>query len=148
MQSQQLLTESEIFKGEVRSGTESTDNPSQEMSERRDDGQNHDQNLIEIRRIKLVCKSFIPRLHEVLTRDTRRIYAFTITPHSSLHRWQYRAPQGSLPLLGLSRISLLLRLYSAAIPCVLFCVFHLSRAACQQVALTTILTDLSQPACD
>jgi hypothetical protein len=70
VQSQQLLTESEIFKGEVRSGTESTDNPSQEMSERRDDGQNHDQNLIEIRRIKLVCKSFIPRLHEVLTRDT------------------------------------------------------------------------------
>ena len=71
MQSQQLLTESEIFKGEVRSGTESTDNPSQEMSERRDDGQNHDQNLIEIRRIKLVCKSFIPRLHEVLTRDNK-----------------------------------------------------------------------------
>src|ERR1039458_4983246 len=70
VQSQQLLTESEIFKGEVRSGTESTDNPSQEMSERRDDGQNHDQNLIEIRRIKLVCKSFIPRLHEVLTRDS------------------------------------------------------------------------------
>ena len=70
MQSQQLLTESEIFKGEVRSRTESTDNPSEEMSEPREDGQNHDQNLIEIRRIKLVCKSFIPRLHEVLTRDT------------------------------------------------------------------------------
>src|ERR1700691_223725 len=71
VQSKQLLTESEIFKGEVRSGTESTDNPSQEMSERRDDGQNHDQNLIEIRRIKLVCKSFIPRLHEVLTRHSQ-----------------------------------------------------------------------------
>ena len=35
---------------------------------------------------------------------SRRIYAFTTTPHSSLHRWQYRAPQGSLPLLELSRI--------------------------------------------
>lgn len=46
MQSQQLLTESEIFKGEVRSGTESTDNPSQEMSERRDDGKDHGQHLI------------------------------------------------------------------------------------------------------
>jgi hypothetical protein len=78
--SQQLLTESEIFKGEVRSGTESTDNPSQEMSERRDDGQNHDQNLIEIRRIKLVCKSFIPRLHEVLTRDRCLISTCTQIP--------------------------------------------------------------------
>ena len=70
MQSNQLLTESEIFKDQILSGTEGYGNPSQEMSERRDDGQNHDQNLIEIRRIKLVCKSFIPRLHEVLTRDT------------------------------------------------------------------------------
>jgi hypothetical protein len=31
-----LLTESEIFKDEVLSGIESTDNPSEEMSERRD----------------------------------------------------------------------------------------------------------------
>lgn len=60
---------------------------------------------------------------------SRRIYAFTITPHSSLHRWQYRAPQGRLPLLGLSRISLLLRLYSAVIPCALFCILHLFPAA-------------------
>jgi hypothetical protein len=53
VQSQQLLTESEIFKDEALSGTESTDNPSEEMSERRDCGQDHGQNLIEIRRIKL-----------------------------------------------------------------------------------------------
>jgi hypothetical protein len=33
VQSQQLLTESEIFKDQVLSGTESTDNPSQEISE-------------------------------------------------------------------------------------------------------------------
>jgi hypothetical protein len=72
VQSQQLLTESEIFKDEVLSGAKSTNNPSQEMSERRDCGQNHDQNLIEIRRIKLVCKPFIPRVHEVLTRDRFR----------------------------------------------------------------------------
>jgi hypothetical protein len=32
-----LLTESEIFEDEVLSGTESTDNPSEEMSERRDE---------------------------------------------------------------------------------------------------------------
>jgi hypothetical protein len=60
--SKQLLAESEIFEDEVLSGTENTDSPSQEMSERRDCGQNHDQNLIEIRRIKLVCKPFIPRV--------------------------------------------------------------------------------------
>jgi len=51
---------------------------------------------------------------------SRLICAFTITPHSSLHRWQYRAPQGKVPLLGLSRISLLLCLCSAVIPCVSF----------------------------
>ena len=68
MQSKELLTESEIFKDEVLSGTESIDNPSEEMSEQRDCGQNHGQNFIEIRRIKLVSKSFIPRVHEVLTR--------------------------------------------------------------------------------
>jgi hypothetical protein len=40
------------------------------MSERRDYGHNHGQNLIETRRIKLVSRSFILRVHEVLTRDT------------------------------------------------------------------------------
>ena len=59
MKRQQFLTESEIFKDEVLLRTESTDNPSQEMSERRDYGQNHGQNLIETRRIKSVSKSFI-----------------------------------------------------------------------------------------
>jgi len=63
------LTESEIFKNQVLSGPESTDNPSQEMSERRDYGQKQYQNLIETRRIKSVSKSFILRVHEVLTRD-------------------------------------------------------------------------------
>jgi hypothetical protein len=69
VQSNQLLTESEIFKDQVFSGTESTDNPSQEMSERRDDGKDHVQHLIQTHRIKLVSKSFILRVHEVLTRD-------------------------------------------------------------------------------
>ena len=69
VQSQQLLTESEIFKDEVLPGTKGTDNPSQKMPERDDDDRNHGQNLIEKRRIQLACKSFIPRVHEVLTRD-------------------------------------------------------------------------------
>lgn len=72
MQSQQLLTESEIFKDEILSGTEGTDSPSQEMSEQRDNGQNHGQNLTETRCIKPVSKSFILRMHEVLTRDRPR----------------------------------------------------------------------------
>ena len=38
---QQLLTESQIFKDEQLSGTESTDNPSEEMSEQRDESQDH-----------------------------------------------------------------------------------------------------------
>jgi hypothetical protein len=54
VQSQQLLPKSEIFKEEVLSGSESIDNPSQEMSEQRDCGQNHDQNLIETRRLRNV----------------------------------------------------------------------------------------------
>jgi hypothetical protein len=41
------------------------------MSERGDDDRNHGQNLIEKRRIQLACKSFIPRVHEVLTRDSQ-----------------------------------------------------------------------------
>jgi hypothetical protein len=52
VQRQDLLTESEIFKNEVLAGTESTDSPYQEMTEQRDDGQNHGQNLIETHRIK------------------------------------------------------------------------------------------------
>ena len=59
MQSQQLLTKNQIFQDEVPSGAESTDSPPQEMTEQRDDGQNHGQNLIETRRIKSVSKSFI-----------------------------------------------------------------------------------------
>ena len=53
VQSKQLLTESEIFKDQVFSGTESADNPSEEMSERRDDGKDHGQHLIQTHRIKL-----------------------------------------------------------------------------------------------
>jgi len=57
------------FSREILSGTESTDSPSQEMTERRDDGHNHGQNFIETRRNKPVSKSFILRVHEVLTKD-------------------------------------------------------------------------------
>jgi hypothetical protein len=40
LQSQQLLTESQIFKDEVLSGPESADHPPEEMPDRRDHGKN------------------------------------------------------------------------------------------------------------
>jgi hypothetical protein len=45
------------------------DNPAEEMPE----GHDHGQNLIETRRVNLVSKSFIPRVHEVLTRDNTEL---------------------------------------------------------------------------
>src|SRR5258708_27764534 len=82
VQRQNLLPESKILKNKVLSGTESTDNPSQEMSERYDYGKNHVQNSIETRRSKPVSKSFILRVHEVLTRD--RVILGAITTPSSI----------------------------------------------------------------
>jgi hypothetical protein len=70
VQSQQLLTKCHVFEDKIFSGTESTDSPSQEMTERRHDGHNHGQNFIETRRNKPVSKSFILRVHEVLTKDS------------------------------------------------------------------------------
>ncbi len=65
-----MLTKSEIFEDQILSGAESTDKPSQEMSEGHHYGQNHGQNLIGTPHIKLVSKSFILRVQELLKRDT------------------------------------------------------------------------------
>ena len=72
MQCQELLTESEILKDEILSRTESTHGPSQEMTERGDDDQNHGPNLTETRGVRSVSNSFILRLHGVLTRDCKK----------------------------------------------------------------------------
>jgi hypothetical protein len=69
MQGEQLLPESKVFEDEIFPRAEATENPAKEMTERRDESHDHGQNLIETRRIKLVSKSFILRVHEVLTRD-------------------------------------------------------------------------------
>jgi hypothetical protein len=76
VQRQQLLTESEIFKDEIFPRTNGANDPSQEVSERRDDGQNHGENLTELRPIGVVSKSFILRVHEVLMRDRYRLSLF------------------------------------------------------------------------
>jgi hypothetical protein len=55
VQSQQLLTESQIFEDEVLPGPESAEHPSEEMPERHD----HGKNLIGKVRIEPCVKSFI-----------------------------------------------------------------------------------------
>ena len=61
MQSQQLPTESQ---DEVLPGTESADQPTEEMSERHDHGKNFTGKI----RIELFAKSFILQVYDVLAR--------------------------------------------------------------------------------
>jgi hypothetical protein len=68
VQSQQLLTESEVFENKALSGTKSRDNPAEEMPERRD----HGKNLTGTPQIELVTKLLILLLHDVLTNDSYR----------------------------------------------------------------------------
>ena len=55
VQSQQLLTERQVFKDEVLTGPESADHPPEEMPKQHD----HGENLIGKIRIELSAKSFI-----------------------------------------------------------------------------------------
>ena len=64
MQSQQLLTQSQVFEDEVLPGTESADHPPKEMPERHD----HGKNLTGTVRIELFAKSYILRAYDVLAR--------------------------------------------------------------------------------
>ena len=64
MQSQQLPTESQVLEDEVLPGTENADQPTEEMSERRD----HRRNYIGKVRIELCAKSFILQVYDVLAR--------------------------------------------------------------------------------
>ena len=64
VQSQQLLTQSQVFEDEVLSGPESADHPPEEMPER----QEHGKNLIGTVRIELFAKSYILRAYDVLAR--------------------------------------------------------------------------------
>ena len=70
MQSQQLLTESQVFKDEVLTETESADHPAEEMSERRDHSRNH----IGKARIEVCAKSFILQVYEVLARHNMEVW--------------------------------------------------------------------------
>jgi hypothetical protein len=65
VQHQQLLAKGQIFEDKAVARTESNENPAEEMPEE----YHHGKNLIETRRLRLVSKSLILRVHEVLTRD-------------------------------------------------------------------------------
>jgi hypothetical protein len=64
VQNQQLLMKSQVFKDEVLTGTESADQPAEEMSEQRDHSRNH----IGKARIQLSAKLFILQVYDVLAR--------------------------------------------------------------------------------
>ena len=64
VQSEQLLMKSQVFKDEVLTGTETADQPAEEMSERRDHSRNHIGKV----RIELCAKSFILQVYDVSAR--------------------------------------------------------------------------------
>jgi hypothetical protein len=80
VQSQQLLTESQVFEDEVLSGPESADHPPEEMPER----QEHGKNLIGTVRIELFAKSYILRAYDVLARH--RVNSLPIIHQDVKHR--------------------------------------------------------------
>jgi len=57
---------SQVFKDEVLPGTETTDQPAEEVSERRDHSRNHNGKV----RVELCAKSFILQVYDVLARHT------------------------------------------------------------------------------
>jgi hypothetical protein len=67
VQSQQLPTESQVLEDEVLPGTETADQPAEEMSERHDHGKNFRGKI----RIQLFAKSFILQVYDVLARHRR-----------------------------------------------------------------------------
>src|SRR5215470_13075236 len=74
VQSQQLLMKSQVFKDEVLTGTESAEQPAEQMSERRDHNRNH----IEKVRIELCAKSFILQVYDGLARHSVNLQATEI----------------------------------------------------------------------
>ena len=68
MQRQQLPTESQVLEDEVLPGTETADQPTEEMSKRHD----HSRNYIGKVRIELCAKSFILQVYDVLARQVRK----------------------------------------------------------------------------
>jgi len=64
----QLVTQSQVFEGEVLPRTQSADHPPKEMPERH----NHGMYLIGRVRIELFDKSYTLRVHDVLARHNHR----------------------------------------------------------------------------
>jgi len=62
MESEQLLTQGEIFKDEIPAGTERTNNPAEQVPE----PHNHGKNLSEMSPTEPIPKSLMLRVHDVL----------------------------------------------------------------------------------
>lgn len=62
MEDKQLLPEGEIFEDEILAGTEDADQPTQQMREPYNHGENH----IELLPVEPVAKSLDLRMHDVL----------------------------------------------------------------------------------
>src|SRR5215469_11658478 len=85
VQSQQLLMKSQVFKDEVLTGTESTDQPAEKMSDRSDHSRNHIGKV----RIELCAKSFILQVYDALARHTklREVNQSAIVESNSAEYW-------------------------------------------------------------
>jgi hypothetical protein len=68
MQSEQLLTESQVFEDKILPTTESADHPTEDIPERHD----HGKNFIGTVRIGIFAKSFILQVYDVLARHSLR----------------------------------------------------------------------------
>jgi hypothetical protein len=88
VQSQQLLTESQVLEDEVLPGTETAYQPAEEMSERHDHGKNFSGKI----RIQLFAKSFILQVYDVLARHRFKIRIWCLRRSDSATR--ERTPPG------------------------------------------------------
>ena len=98
MQSQQLPTESQVLEDEVLSGTDAADQPTEEMSERRDHGKNSNEKI----RIQLLPSHSFCRC-TTLWRGTGQFYVYNKTRETfvatetflavRIKRHQQRVPQ-------------------------------------------------------
>ena len=83
MESQELLTKSEVFQDQILAGTECGENPASEVSEPHD----HGKNLTQVPPVEPVAKSLYLQVHHVLrTRSTppKVLYIQLVQAHASM----------------------------------------------------------------
>ena len=76
VESQELLTKSEVFQDQILAGTECGENPASEVSEPHDQGKN----LTQVRPVEPVAKSLYLQVHHVLRTHNPTICRYKIDP--------------------------------------------------------------------